>query len=438
MARRQRKIPLLVAADADGNVFEIPELWALGRSGGTWARPKPGAWKSLPQGSLLFRLPDRRPVGWDPEQGRPVILDEYGGREVFAACTFLPPAYTHLYLAPWKKTEGAGPLPLYAYCAIGFKGDSFVAPAIRVDPDQRQDLVNFDESEIERRAKEVLARHDGNRLVEHLVKNCALDYCCPAARNFVLGRWEAPLPTSPACNANCVGCISFQPGSEVPVTQPRLRFVPTAEEIAEMAIPHLESAPRPVVSFGQGCEGEPLLQAELIETSIRKIRSRTQRGSVNLNTNASRPDAVTRLVAAGLDSIRISLNSARPEIYERYYRPKGYAFADLVRSGQVVSRAGGLVSLNYFIFPGITDTDEEFEALSALIRNAGVRVIQARNLNIDPDLYLEALSLPDRLPCGFGVDRWMKKVRAAFPELYFAYFNPAKESWPDAPSSPAR
>ncbi len=357
-------------------------------------------------------------------------MHEYGGREVFAACTFLPPAHTHLYLAPWQRTAAAKPLPLYAYCGIGFRGDSFVAPAVRVDLDRRQDLVNFDENAVVAGGEAMLARYPGNRLVEHLVDHCANEYCCPAARNFVLGRWEAPLPTSPACNADCVGCISFQPKREIPVTQPRLKFVPTVEEVVEMAVPHLEEAPRPVVSFGQGCEGEPLLQAELIEASIREIRARTPRGSININTNASRPDAVARLVDAGLDSIRISLNSAREEIYTRYYRPKNYAFDDIVASGQAVSRGGGLVSLNYFVFPGVTDTEEELEALFEVIERAGVDVIQARNLNIDPDMYLDALGQSERQAPGFGVDRWMKKVRERFPELVFAYFNPPKEEWP--------
>ncbi|MDQ7008202.1 MAG: radical SAM protein [Acidobacteriota bacterium] len=441
MRPRKRRLPTgpwLVAADGDGNVFEIPGLLALGRSGGCWMRPLPRKWAPLPQGSLLFRLPDRRPVGWDATEGRAVVLDEYEGREVFAACAFLPPAHTALHLAAWKKMPQAGPLPLYAYCALGFHKDGFVAPAVRVDPDRRQDLVEFDEQEIRAGARAMLERHPDNRLAAHLVENCALDYCCPAARNWVLGRWEAPLPTSPACNADCVGCLSFQPGKQVPVTQPRLRLVPEVREIVELAVEHLESAPRAVVSFGQGCEGEPLLQADRIEAAIREIRRHTQRGTIHLNSNASRPEAVERLVAAGLDSLRISLNSCREDLYERYYHPRGYGLDALVRSARAVSRAGGLVSLNYFIFPGVTDTDEEFDALVDFIRDTGARVLQCRNLNIDPDLYLEALGMEPRKAPGFGIDRWMDRVRQAFPHLCFAYFNPPREEWPAPSPQPGR
>ncbi len=344
-----------------------------------------------------------------------------------AAAAFLPPAHTALFLSAWERVPGSPVLPLYCYSAVGWREGTFVVPALRVDPDVRQDVVLFDEQEIEQGAERMLARFPDNRLVRHLVENCVRSYCCPAARNFVLGRWEAPLPTSPACNADCVGCLSYQPGDEVPVTQPRLTVRPGADEIAEMAVWHLDHAPRPIVSFGQGCEGEPLLRGDVLEEAIRLIRARTRRGTINLNTNASRPDVVHRLVDAGLDAIRISVNSCRPEFYERYYRPRGYAFDDLVRSGRAVAEAGGTVSLNYFMFPGLTDTDEEFEALGAMIDAAGVAVIQMRNLNLDPDLYVEQLGLPSSLAPGFGIDRWMRRVRRAFPRVRFGYFNPAPE-----------
>ena len=89
--------------------------------------------------------------------------------------------------------------------------------------------------------------------MKHLAKNCALTYHCPAARNYFLERWECPVPVSPACNANCVGCISLQPDEEPIVsTQDRLTFKPTAEEIVEYTVPHLETAPFPVDKFRPG------------------------------------------------------------------------------------------------------------------------------------------------------------------------------------------
>ncbi len=231
--------------------------------------------------------------------------------------------------------------------------------------------------------------YPNNRLLKHLSQNCCLTYHCPAARNYFSGRWECPVPSSPACNANCVGCISFQPAEETIVsTQDRLTFKPTAEEIVEFTVPHLESAPFPIVSFGQGCEGEPLLMWETIRQSIIEMRKHTDKGSININTNGSKPDAVKALCEAGLNSIRVSTNSARKHIYERYYRPNNYEFEDIIESLKVVRGYGGWTSINYFVFPGMTDSVEEYEALRKLISDTGLRMIQWRNFNIDPDWYL--------------------------------------------------
>ena len=72
----------------------------------------------------------------------------------------------------------------------------------------------------------------------------------------------------------------------------RIRFVPTVDEVLGVALPHLKEAEDPIVSFGQGCEGEPLMQWQLLERSIRELRERTDRGTINLNTNGSFPDRV--------------------------------------------------------------------------------------------------------------------------------------------------
>ncbi len=132
---------------------------------------------------------------------------------------------------------------------------------------------------IESGTKQLLENYSQNRLVKHLMENCCMTYTCPAARNFALGRWECPVPTSPACNANCVGCISFQPEDEVIFsTQDRLTFKPTAAEIVEFTVPHLMEAPYPIISFGQGCEGEPLLMWETIREAIIEIRKAYTKG----------------------------------------------------------------------------------------------------------------------------------------------------------------
>lgn len=418
-------IPSLLFANSRGEILDYDGLDMAGASGSRIMLPKNGELIELPEGSELFTLPGRLPVGIDPETGEPALLDTdpYDpGSEISAVAAFMAPAHTAVYTAAYQSKDKAPLLPLFAYTAVGWMDDKFWVTAFRSDTDIRQDSCQFNQHRINQKTAQLLAAHPDNRLIQHLGK-CCLTYGCPAARNYFLGRWEAPLPTSPACNASCVGCISLQPSGRCPSTQDRIQFVPSPREIAEIAVPHLTSAEQAVVSFGQGCEGEPLLQAPTLEKAIELIRQKTARGTINLNTNAGLPGAVQKLCAAGLDSIRVSLNSARPECHQRYYRPSGFSFADVRKSIAVMKEAGRHVSLNYFILPGFTDDPDELAALSALIADYSPDLIQLRNLNMDPELYLNVVQ---HNPCQapIGMLNWLQTLKQRFPKLCFGYFNP--------------
>lgn len=418
-------MPALVVSDEKGRLMDLPEYGLAVRHGRSIAIPERAEIIPLPEGSDLYTLPDRLPIGIDRRTGKSVVIASYEGIRLRAAAAFVAPAYTALYHTAYRNEKGGVTLPLYAYAPLGFDGKRFVTTAIRVDKDRRQDAKNFDQTEIISRGMALLGKYPKNRLVHHLIHNCAFTYLCPAARNWVLGRWEAPIPTSVSCNASCLGCISKQPvDAGVPVTQPRLSFSPTVAEILEYTIPHLQNAQRPIVSFGQGCEGEPLTRADLIEEAVRKIRRKTKRGTINLNTNASMPEKIERICKAGLDSMRVSLNSARPEVYSAYYRPRGYDLNDVLESIGIAKRLGVWVSLNYLIFPGVTDTPGEMDALEEIIAKYAIDMIQMRNHNIDPDWYIENLgsTLSDTKP--FGILRWMQKIKKVRPSLRFGYFNP--------------
>ena len=414
--------PFILYSDAKGNIFEDISLYATGRSG--WdALPVPEEeWIELPEGGSLYELPGRRGIGIDVKSGE-MRLCEKG----WAVAAFIPPAHTGLYLAAYETAPDAPTLPLFCYTAAGWHDNKFYVPAVRIEQDIRQDCAGYNDQTIEHGVDRILKAYPHNRLINHLANNCCLTYHCPAARNYFMGRWECPIPSSPACNANCIGCISFQPEEETIVsTQDRLTFKPTAEEIVEFTVPHLESAPFPIVSFGQGCEGEPLLMWETIRASIIEMRKHTQRGSININTNGSKPDAVRALCEAGLDSIRVSTNSARKHIYEPYYRPNNYRFEDIVESLKVVRGFGGWASINYFVFPGMTDSVEEYEALRKLIIDTDLTMIQWRNFNIDPDWYMGRIGVHETGEI-LGVKQLMELLHDEFPKLKFGYFNPPIE-----------
>ena len=414
--------PFILYSDGKGNIFEDTSLYVTGRSG--WdALPVPAEeWIELPEGGSLYELPGRRGIGIDVLTGKMRLCDKG-----YAVAAFIPPAHTGLYLAAYETEANAPTLPLFCYTAAGWYDSKFFVPAVRIEQDIRQDCAGYDWDIINAGVDTLLNAYPHNRLVRHLANNCCLTYHCPAARNFFMGRWECPVPSSPACNANCIGCISFQPQEEtIPSTQDRLTFKPTAEEIVEFTVPHLESAPFPIVSFGQGCEGEPLLMWETLREAILAMRRHTGRGSININTNGSRPDAVRALCEAGLDSIRVSLNSARASVYTAYYRPNNYTFDDIVESLRIVRGFGGWTSINYFVFPGMTDSVEEYEALRRLILDTGLTMIQWRNFNIDPDWYLGKIGATDTGEF-LGVRQLMELIREEFPQVRFGYFNPPME-----------
>ncbi len=414
--------PYILYSDGKGNIFEDTSLHVTGRSG--WdAMPIPDEeWIELPEGGSLYELPGRRGIGIDAATGDMALCDKG-----WAVAAFIPPAHTGFYLAAYETLPDAPTLPLFCYTAVGWMDGKFYVPATRIEQDIRQECAGFDDKKVKQGVKDLLQAYPHNRLVKHLADNCALTYHCPAARNYFMGRWECPIPSSPACNANCVGCISFQPEEESIVsTQDRLRFKPTAEEIVEYTVPHLETAPFPIVSFGQGCEGEPLLMWETIRESILEIRKHTPKGSININTNGSKPDAVRALCEAGLNSIRVSTNSVQEKWYTPYYRPNNYVFEDIVESLKVVRSFGGWSSINYFVFPGMTDSVSEYEALRKLIKETGLNMIQWRNFNIDPDWYLGKLGITDTEEC-LGMQQLLDLIREEFPDLKFGYFNPPME-----------
>lgn len=416
--------PKLVFADAQGNIYDHPSLLMLCRRGHEYALPRPDELIPLPEESELFLLPGRHAVGLDPNSGEAEALEE------FAVAAFASPGHTlagtAAYLREQAPSQPTPVLPLFAYGAVGYAGGRFWIAAQRVDQDKRQVFSSIPHKQIEKGAFRLQSLFPHNRLVKHLT-HCALGNCCPAARNLCLGRFEAPLPTARACNAACVGCISLQSeDSGFPATQKRIGFRPTPEEISEIMLHHGANEPRPVFSFGQGCEGEPLTEAETIAAAIRLFRAKGGRGVVNVNTNGSLHHVLPDLAAAGLNSMRVSLNSAREPVYQAYYRPKSYSFEDVRQTIGTAKANGIFVSLNLLYFPGLTDSEEEFTALADLVATCGVDFIQLRNLNLDPERYLELASPFEHGPA-MGLAHFRKRFSREFPTLSFGYFNPYLE-----------
>jgi len=430
-ASKSQKIITAVVADADGDIFELEGYGAVSMAGPARAPLTTNNTNKLPHGSELMLLPDRRPVLWNLSRQRYETVTEnpYApGEPLYPVAVFNSPGYVITGVSAYEEDPSAGYLPLFSYGAVGWYKNGFRTAAVQVDPEPRQDLRRMKPADVARGVKRKQKALPDNRLRAHL-ETCALTYGCPAGKNFFLGRYEAPLPTAQTCNARCRGCISLQKTDTIPASQNRIAFTPSPDEIAQVALTHIRDVEHSVVSFGQGCEGDPLMATESIEPAIRKIRAATQKGTINMNTNGSRPAALASLFKTGLDSIRISLNSVRPECYEAYFRPAGYRFTDVLSSIALALENKRFVSINYLNCPGFTDSQAEHDALVNFLAEYPINMIQWRNLNYDPLRYWQTMGILDTQIRPLGMRKCLSRVRRVYPHLMHGYFNPPREKW---------
>ena len=403
------RITVLIADEA-GNIFDVPNAQAVGRVGEKFFKLKPEDLIKLPESADLMFLPQRRAVGL--KRGEFVELN---GRAVSA---ILPQGFTRTHLPAYRKSKHAQILPLYGYTAVALYKDELHAAALYTDENHKWEPSNYNTPDLPKLIRRVKKNLPDNRIVAQ-VANCSLKWHCLTAQNLFYRRWECGVPTSPTCNANCLGCISLQAAECCPSPQSRITFKPTVDEIADVGIFHLSHAVDGIISFGQGCEGEPSLQADNISAAIEKIRSATSRGQININTNAGFTAGIKKIVDAGLDSMRVSIISARDESYQRYYRA-GYALDAVKASIGYALEKNVHVSLNLLYMPGFNDRDAEFSAWKNFLDALPVQMIQVRNLNYDPDAFFAAMERDDNFS---GTKKFLRALKSTFPKLTVGNFS---------------
>lgn len=403
-----------VYSDDKGNIFESKKYLPVGRAGNRFVEIQEQDLIELPSGAELMMLPGRHPVGISRKDGRFSLVED--GRNVFAVGAVLPQGYTRTLLPAYTSNKGkrGKPLPLFGYTAVAFKGDRFYIAAKKTDETDRWDPKWFNTPELPDLINQKCDKFPENRILKQLAR-CALDYGCFTAQNIFYERWEGGIPVSPTCNAACLGCISKQPAECCPSPQARINFIPSIKEVVELGVSHLLNAEQPIISFGQGCEGEPTMAGDLLVAAVLKIREKVAKGVININTNGSRTGVINKLCEAGLNSMRVSIISADEGIYNIYYNPKGYQLKNVKQSIITAKDKGVFVSLNLLTFPGVTDREDQVEALLRFLRETGVDMVQFRNLNIDPEFFVNALP-----PSGneiFGINNLIKILRHELPHL---------------------
>jgi pyruvate-formate lyase-activating enzyme len=373
----------LAYTDARGRIF-FDETRVPLADGGIERPPRREELIPAPPGTVTSMLPGRVPL---------LTGGGVAARRT-ALAALLPAGYTRLLLPAYRRQPDAPALPLFGYTFAGVIDDELYVAAMRTDESEDWTPRYFGEGELEALLRARQAEDPRNRTLAQLAV-CSRDYGCFTAQNVFLERGEAALPVSPTCNAGCVGCISeLPPDAGMPSPQTRVSFEADVDDLARIAIRHLARVPGGIVSFGQGCEGEPLLRVTTIERANEKIRAARGDGTINLNTNGSLPKSLHRLIDVGLQAVRISLNSFRGAVYAAYYRPAGYDLDDVLDSVALAVDRGLRVSLNYLTHPGVTDERAEVEAMERFLGAHPVAMVQTRTLNIDPERYFAQVGRP--------------------------------------------
>lgn len=399
-------------ADVKGDIYDAPGISAMGREGRDLRLISPEELIPLPKSADLVFMPQRKAVGMTADGE---VLPLTGN----AVAATLPAGYTRSMLPAFQMEDNAEALPLFGYTAVCVYKDQLYTTAIYTDENHKWDPEHYNTKQLKHLIKKVKKALPDNPLIDHLA-NCSLEWHCCTAENIFYRRWECGIPTSPVCNANCFGCISLQPAECCPSPQSRIRFRPSARQIAEVGIYHLETAPEGIISFGQGCEGEPALAADRIADGIAIIREKTKRGQININTNAGYTDGIKRIVDAGLDSMRVSIISAIPMSYDGYYRGN-YKLDNVKESIRYALDKGIYVSLNMLYFPGFNDRREELEAWKEFFKELPVQMIQVRNLNIDPDAFLDIM--PKQQGVYVGTRQFLEEIKKDFPQMIIGSFS---------------
>ena len=449
--------PRLLVAATDGTVYEHPTLEMALDNGLDVLRATARDLIPLPAGWDLMAMPGTRPVGYDASTARFVTVDTFtvDGRtfEPWAVAVHPPPGYVRAHHAAAVYTDVTHPdvklrpttsspskrglpvvdaggddnarpgLPLWAYTAVGMTSKGPLAALFLADETSRWAPSLFYQPDLRARIDARVALDPDNQVLRQLAQ-CAGDYLCCCAQNVFYERWEGAVPIAPACTAACLGCLSKDPAWATPTPQKRLKFQPTSAEIARVIAHHLERAPEPMMSFGQGCEGEPTMNGPVIVDAVRQARAQTQRGVINVNTNGSRPDTVRACARAGASALRVSINTFDREMYTAYYRPGDYDFDDVVRSLYVGRDEGMHVSINLLIWPGWSDRTAEVDAISKIVDDGALQMIQLRNLCVDPGHYRTVLPPREQRGMLLGMRSFVDELHRRHPKLRFGTFNP--------------
>ena len=390
-----------VHTDRSGRVYVSAECTAAGFDGASTVPLE--RWLPLPLGATLAPLA-READGLD-RHGRARGL----GRDRWALGAVLPPGYVRALYPAYRPTTD--PISGEPSAAVGADENGALAvAAILTDPAAVLHTVT-EPATLAQRVAEVLRASSGNRLLRQLAR-CARESGCADARAIFLGTGRGSLPIG-AIRSTAASLLPSEDSDPVDLLLRRgleratpaepAAFRPTAIEIAEVAIRHLEQGGT-MVSFGRACDGEPLVAVRLVEDAVARIREATKRGTIHLETDGTRPQALRRVLDAGVDAVTVRLETGR---------------ANLRRESLLAAaRAGASLALAIPVRPGWTDTQAEVDALESLLASLPGGLLIFRDAPGDP----RATPRPATLGAPLGIGVALARLRDDAPRFRMAAF----------------
>ena len=378
----------------------------------------------LPPDAEIF--PIEREALASERSGRPRRL----GAGRLTASALLPPGHLRTLLPAYVDEPGKPDLAPRPYAAVAAdESGALVTAAIVVEHDIAHDRASYAKADVATKVAEGLRARPGNRLVRQLAR-CAREYGCHGAANAFYGRWECALPIAAPSNERPPASVTPKRDGEAAPTE-SAAFHPTTDEIAGLAIAHLESGGTGV-GFGRACEGEPLLSGREVEDAIAQIRLRTRAGQIHLDTNGSMPGSLRRLRSAGLDSICVRMISARAATYETLHGPDSYRFTDVRASLRLAAELRLSVNVLVLVLPGLFDRAEElFELIAILSELPDGSALLVKDLHADP---LRALArLQTRGVEMLGVSAALERIKHEVRHIRVGAFVPQMAQVPRVP-----
>ncbi len=342
----------------------------------------------LPDGGELVTLP-REAIAFD-RAGRARPLGK--GRRAIAA---IVPDHRRVLFPAYVDDPAAAALDPRAYAAVAATADGRLVVA--ATPASRP------------------ADHDGGVAalgvlpadpVARQLARCSRESGCAAAR-VGLGSGVLPIPLGAPSAERTVLQVDLRSGYAAVRVEPA-SFRPTARDVVAIAAAHLERGGAGV-SFGRACDGEPLARIRVLEEAAERIRARSPRAAIRLETTGSDAAALRRAIDAGVSAVTIRIASARADTYERVHGPLAHRWSDVRASLLAAGERRIALTVALLVLPGLTDRAAEIDALGALLGELPGGRLELRDLGADP---LRVLAAVPRAPA-LGVGALLARIAEA-------------------------